>query len=579
MNAPATGQTARPSQLPATAPTNTQASYGASTFPGQNGDASSNSTGSGTTTRTVTTQFPQSPDNGTFGQQYPRPTRALAGGTTRRRAAARRQPSAVATFGPGAPPIFYPSVPSALSSQPYPDLPPYNNGQQAPSDAQLLAKNVPPLRGGYTPPDPGAGTAGGPPLTPRQQEELDLEQLEASYSGWMGGNAFVRTRSGDPGLNRLYDFELPFEGSFVAGKTARFTVIPTGVFLNSGTIDPTRYTTAGFVPYLGTISAAAANTPSPQYASGVGGEIQMTTQNLGLAVGYTPYEFLVSNITGRFRYRPAGGPISFYAEREPVKDTQLSYAGLRDPGSIGFSNSGNIWGGVVATGGGVRLDKGNERAGLYASADYSTLTGFHVLENRRIQGTGGAYFRVHTFPGIGTLIVGASLFGAHFDQNERATSYGLGGYFSPDVYILGSVPVTFTGHAGNAWHYAAQAAIGVQTFQENNDPYFPLPEDAALQTAALQNCSVLSLQQRNCASAYQPLNTSTGANFSIQGEASYRVTDHWYVGAALEANNTNNYTLVQPTVFLRYLFKPQYPTDDYPTGIFPTDGLRPLRVP
>ncbi|GAA3764235.1 cellulose synthase subunit BcsC-related outer membrane protein [Terriglobus aquaticus] len=569
--APAAGQTARPSRLPATAPTNTAPSDVSTSYPAASSSANGNSS------RTVTTQFPQAPDNGRFGQQYPRPTRGTTT-TARRRSTARRQPSSVAAFGPGAPPIFYPAVPSALSSQPYPDLPPYNNGQTAPTDAQLVARNVPPLRGSYSLPDTTAGADGGPPLTQRQQEELDLAQLEASYSGWVGGNSYVRTRSGDPGLNRLYDFELPFEASVVAGKSARFTIVPTGVFLSSGTVDATRYTT-GFVPYLGSLSAAATNTPSPQYASGVGGEIQMTTQNFGLAVGYTPYEFLVSNITGRFRYRPAGGPISFYAERQPVKDTQLSYAGLRDPGSIGFSNTGNIWGGVIATGGGVRLDQGNERAGLYASADYATLTGFHVLENRRIEGTGGAYFRVHTFPGIGTLNVGGSLFAAHFDHNERATSYGLGGYFSPDVYILGTVPVTFTGHSGNAWHYVAQAAVGVQTFHENNDPYFPLPEDAALQTAALQGCTVLSLQQRNCATAYQPLNTGTGANFSITGEASYRVTDHWYAGLALEANNTNNYTLVQPTIFLRYLFKSQYPTDDYPTGLFPSNGLRPLRVP
>ena len=561
---PAPGQVPRPSRLPATAPTSRETDAG---------------TVADTRTRTVTTQFPPSQDNDTYGQQYPRPTRGVTQTTARRRTPARRRASAVATMGPGAPPIFYPPVPAALSSQPYPDLPPYNNGQAPPSDVQLLSKNVPPLRGGYAPPD-GTGTSdNGPPLNERQQAELDLAQLEASYSGWVGGNTFIRTRSGDPGLNRLYDLEVPFEASVVAGKTARFTIVPTGVFLNSGTIDPTRYTTAGFVPYLGSVSAAATNTPSPQYASGVGGEIQMTTQNLGLAVGYTPYDFLVGNITGRFRYRPGGGPITLYGERQPVRDTQLSYAGLRDPGSIGFSNAGNIWGGVVATGGGVRLDAGNERSGLYGSVDYSSLTGYHTLENRRIEGTAGAYFRVHSFPGLGTLNVGASLFAMHFDHNERATSYGLGGYFSPDIYFLGSIPVTFTGHSGNAWHYFVTGSVGLQTFRENNDPYFPLPEDAALQTAALQNCSVLSLQQRNCATAYQPQNTGTGANFSILGEASYRVSDHWYAGASLEANNTNNYNLVQPTAFLRYLFKPQYPTDEYPTGLFPTNGLRPLRVP
>ena len=184
---PAPGQTSRPSRLPATAPTNTQPSYG-STGAG-NGAEGAGASG-GTTTRTVTTQFPQAPDNGTFAQQYPRPTRGLARATTRRRSAARRQASSVAAMGPGAPPVFYPAVPSALSSQPYPDLPPYNNGQQAPTDAQLVAKNVPPLRGGYTRPDADPGSAAGPPLNERQQAELDLAQLEASYRR-MGGRQLL----------------------------------------------------------------------------------------------------------------------------------------------------------------------------------------------------------------------------------------------------------------------------------------------------------------------------------------------------------------------------------------------------
>ena len=130
----------------------------------------------------------------------------------------------------------------------------------------------------------------GPPLNERQQAELDLATLEASYSGWVGGNTSVRFRSGTSGVDRLYDVETPFESSFVAGKTARFTIVPRGVFLNSGTINPANTANNGASPYLGTYPANGVNTPTPQYASGVGGEIQMSTQNLGIAVGYTPYE-------------------------------------------------------------------------------------------------------------------------------------------------------------------------------------------------------------------------------------------------------------------------------------------------
>ena len=417
----------------------------------------------------------------------------------------------------------------------------------------------------------------GPPLNERQQTELDLATLEASYSGWLGGNAFLRARSGTPGIDRLNDFEIPFEASVVLGKSARFTVVPRGVFLNSGTINPATVANGGSAPYLGTFPANGVNTPAPQYASGVGGEIQMSTQNLGIAVGYTPYEFLVNNITARFRYKIAGGPVTVYGERDSVRDTQLSYAGLRDPGVISLTTPSPIWGGVVSSGGGIRFDRGTEKNGLYVSADGAAFTGYHVLENRRYEGTIGAYFRVKQFPGVGSLSVGASLFGEHFDYNERALSYGNGGYFSPEVYVLGSVPVTFNGYYKTSWHYVVQGSVGVQTFQEDSAQLFPL--DPAQQIGAQAGCTNIQIASRTCAAAFLPLNTNTGANFNVNAEASYRVADHWYVGGALTANNTNNYTLVQPTVFLRYLFRQQFPAEDYPTGLFPTEGFRPLRVP
>ncbi len=369
---------------------------------------------------------------------------------------------------------------------------------------------------------------------------------------------------------------MPIEATFVAGKAFRFSVVPRAVFLQSGTIDSSRYGNGG-APYLGTLTANAINTPAPQYASGIGGELQMVTQNIGLAAGYTPYEFLVNNFTARGRYRIFGGPFTVFGERDSVKETQLSYAGLRDPGSVTLLNSGNIWGGVVATGGGLRFDHGNERAGLYLSGDGAALTGFHVLDNRRYEGTAGAYFRVKQFPGVGTLNIGASLFAMHFDHNERALTYGNGGYFSPEIYFLGAVPITFTGFYKNKLHYVVQAALGVQTFQEDTAPLFPL--DAATQTNAQSGCTLVQLANHTCGNAEAPVNTDTGFNFSIQAQASYRLTEHFFVGGALEANNTNNYNVVQPTVFLRYTFRAQYPTDDYPTGLFPVSGFRPLRVP
>ena len=559
--APGYGQTARPSSLPAMNTTD-NSNTGNSAMMGQSYPTQSQYS------QTVTRQQTDS-----YGQQYPQPQRGQAYRAAPRRMV-RRSVVASTAPGPAYAPLYYPAVPTGLTGQGYPALGPAYPLGTAPTDAQLVQRNLPPLRGYYN----ANGTPEvGPPLTERQQAELDLATLEASYSGWIGGSPSIRFRSGTAGLNRLFDYEAPVEATFVAGKTVRFSVIPKAVLLNSGALDTTAFqNTIGTVTtILGTLPANAINPPSAQYASGVGGEIQMSTQNLGVALGYTPYEFLVNNITGRVRWRPGGSHVTLFGERDAVKETQLSYAGLRDPGSVTPVFSGNIWGGVISTGGGVRFDFGDEKAGFYLSADGAALTGYHVLDNRKYEGTGGAYFRVRQFPGVGSLNVGGSIFGMHYDHNERGMTYGQGGYFSPEAYFLGSIPITFNGYHGTQWHYVVSGALGVQTFQEDNAPYYPL--DASLQTGALSGCTLPQIAARTC--GYYPINTGTGANFDVSGQVSYRVNEHWFVGAFGKANNTNNYTTGTIGFSVHYLFRPQYATEDYPTGLFPIEGIRPLRVP
>jgi hypothetical protein len=282
-----------------------------------------------------------------------------------------------------------------------------------------------------------------------------------------------------------------------------------------------------------------------------------------LAVGYTPYGFLITNVTGRIQWRPFGGHITLFGDRDSVKDTQLSYAGMRDPGTISAIYDGNIWGGVISTGGGVRLDIGTDRSGLYVSGDGADLTGYHVLENRKYEGTMGAYFRVKAWPGYGSLNVGATFFGMHYDYNERGMTYGQGGYFSPNVYFLAAVPITYNGYYKTDFHYTINGSVGLQTFQEDKAPYFPL--DQPLEVGS--------------SNAQYGLNSNTGLNYAISTEGSYRIADHWYVGGFIDGNNTNNYNTVSGGFFVRYLFKPQYPTESSPTGLFPSTGFRPLRVP
>ena len=504
----------------------------------------------------------------TPGQQYPQPhTKSAPATSSTRVTRSARKTAPLPDPQPVTPgqPMTYPIYPQPLENEGTPQIPGTYPLGTPPSDYELQQLRVPPLRG-YI--DPRITMDPRVPLTERQQAQLDLVLIEGSFSNWVGGSVLGRYRSGTPGVDRLEALETPFEATFVLGNTARFSIVPKAVFLNSGQLVLNSSSTTTAAPILGTLYNNSTAAVVQQFSSGVGGEIQLSTQTIGLAIGYSPYGFLVSNLIGRARWRPGNGHFTLYGGRDSVKETQLSYAGLRDPGSS--TNNGNIWGGVVESGGGIRFDAGDEHSGLYIQGEGADVTGYHVLENRKYDGTMGAYFRVATWPEYGSLNIGGTLYGSHYDYNERGETYGLGGYFSPNVYFLAAVPVTFNGHYNTALHYSINGSVGIQTFQEDSQVYFPL--DPASQigvpscTANGQGCGL-------------PVNSNTGLNYSIDAQLSYRVNDHWYIGALLSGNNTNNYNTISGGFFARYMFRPQVQTEAYPTGLFPVEGIRPIRVP
>ena len=453
-----------------------------------------------------------------------------------------------------------------LGGQPYPLIgPPYPVSPYG----QLMAGNLPQPGGAYEEQAPT-------PMTPRQGAESELASLEGSYSGWWGGTTIGRYRTGTPGLDQLTDVEVPTEVSAELGRSARLTAIALPVFLNSGTLNATAFTGSN-VPYLGTMPANSASPPAQQLSYGIGGELQLTTKNIGLAAAYTPYNFLVQNITGHLSLRLFAGHLTIFGDRDPVKDTQLSYAGLRDPETITPLFPGNTWGGVVSSTGGARVDVGSGGSGFYLSGDGGVLHGYHVLNNSKFEGSMGAYLRAKNWPTVGSLTLGASLFAMHYHWDEVGLSYGQGGYFSPNTYFLASVPVTFNGAYKSNLHYLVSGALGMHTLDQDWEYYYPL--DAGLQAnlQAVLGCSVAQLAAHTCAE--YPVSGITGFNYNVNSEMSYRFGEHWYLGGFVSANNTDNYNTVTGGFFFRYAMHRQHESQGYPTGLFPVDGFRPLRVP
>ncbi len=469
-------------------------------------------------------------------------------------------------------PVMQSAPAQEVQPQPY-ELP--SEQQTAPStgltDQELEQRNLPPLRGPWVRIQRQAQ-----PLSPRDEAEMQLRAIESGYSGWLGGSGVLNYRSGNLGFDHLTALESPLEVSVPLGPAARFTLVAQPVFLDSGQADGTatlnvlESTTAGnalaTIPEpIGTLTATDTKPPAQQNAAGIGGEIQLAFPNFAIAAGYTPYGFLVSTFTGRMMWRPANGPFTFNFSRQPVTDSQLSYAGLRDPAGDSLGTQGQIWGGVVSNQGSLQYARGNAESGFYMGAGGQYLTGYNVEKNNRFDVNGGAYWRVITQPEYGNFSIGTNFFAMRYANNQDAFTHGMGGYFSPQAYFLANVPFTWAGHYETNWHYTVMGALGVQAFQQDRTALWPLLADKPLETS-----------QNN---PFLPALTSVGPNYDLRGQVAYQIGPHWFAGGYFGANNTRNYSSATAGFYVRYMFRAQPSTAAGPTGLFPSDGLRPFTVP
>jgi len=366
-------------------------------------------------------------------------------------------------------------------------------------------------------------------LTEQVHEELSA--LDGRNAPFLGGGPNIEARGGRAGFEQRTLVEGDIEASVVLGSAVRLGLAATPTQITAGASDGSSELRLGMLP-----QGVAFDKLS---ATGVGLSGQLSTETLGLWAGITPRGFLVQNIVGGFRFRPANGPLTFTFSREALRDTLLSYAGVRDP------VSNQVFGGVVANSAAARADFGNENAGYYFGGGYQQLQGVNVEANKRYDGLAGGYRRILS-RAEGDLNIGIFALGLHYDNNLRYFTFGQGGYFSPQRYFLVGVPVTWRG----VWHrrlqYTLSGSVGPQIFREDDSPYFP--------TNAL-------LQGRD--GPYYPGITSTGINFNTDFRWLYQFNENWFLGGLLNINNARNYTSQSLSFYLRYSPKARTLGSDY----------------
>ena len=413
---------------------------------------------------------------------------------------------------------YYPQAPAAQTA-------PSGNGNYAPSPANVANSQT-------------LGVA------------EELAQVNREQTSTVSGGIVFRNRAGEDGLSDLTDIEAPIQGRIQAGN-GHVIVTATPVTLDAGTASNEAQTLARF----GSGAASNASAYGSQTANGVGLSLGYQNKSLSGDVGVTPLGFREINAVGGLQYNGSVNDQVSYSlavARRAVTDSLLSYAGTRD-------QSSNLeWGGVTSSGALATLSWDDGTSGLYANAAYQFLDGYNVAANSAIKGGGGVYSRLLK-DADQTLTVGVNTTLMGYNRNLSYFTYGQGGYFSPQQYVILNLPVEWTGRNGN-FTYDVKGSVGVQHYHEDASAYFPLGDS----TSTALRSALISAGTAPDSNAIYPSQSKTGIAYSFSAVGEYQLAPQLAVGATASLGNAYQYREYLAAVYVRYSFTKQTGLQPFP---------------
>ncbi|MFM0552160.1 cellulose synthase subunit BcsC-related outer membrane protein [Paraburkholderia sediminicola] len=470
----------------------------------------------------------------------------------------------------------YPQQQQGYAQQPYQPYPaqqqqpyqPYPPQQQAYAQQQPYIPQPPTgYAQPYYPAQPGANGNGNTYAQPNVANTQtlgvaeELAQVNREQSSSISGGIVFRNRSGEDGLSNLTDIEAPIQGRIRAGN-GHVVVTATPVTLDAGTAAGNVSTLARFGAGLSNDASTAAakagtNNYGNQTASGVGLSVGYEGRSISGDIGVTPIGFRETNIVGGAQYN--GGitdkvSYSLAVARRAVTDSLLSYAGAHDAGS------GLEWGGITSTGGLASLAWDDGTSGLYVNAAVQYYKGDNVQGNVAVKGGGGVYTRLlkdadQTFTiGVNTTVMG-------YNKNLSYFTYGQGGYFSPQEYVILNLPIEWTGRNG-AFTYDLKGSIGVQHYRQDASNYFPLNDGSNRQGSAVQNAAQFGTSVQS--NAQYPSQSKTGVSYSLSAVGEYQLAPQLAFGATASLGNAYEYREYLAAVYVRYSFSKQTGLQPFP---------------
>lgn len=366
----------------------------------------------------------------------------------------------------------------------------------------------------------------------------EINSIEARRQVWVEGGQQSLQKNSTDGISSLRGWERPLVAWMPKGYDGHYFLHVDQLQLDAGPLPLER----GDALEFGQVAAW----PESDYRVG-GTQQRHSGTNVGFGfvgdtlawdVGATGVGFPVTNFVGgishsdsteRFNYK-------FAVDRRPLTGNLMTYAGAHDP------ITGQVWGGVVATGASARVSTDIGAYSTSLSASYALLTGKNVRRNTRLQMRWEANRNVwqsrHS-----NLNLALALSAWRYGHDLSEFSWGHGGYYSPRSYLSLALPLEWSGRKG-ALTWLVRGAVSFSRSSSSASDFFP--GNPALQVQA----SELGRQPVYLGSR------STGFGRSLRSAVEYDLSRQLTLGAQLDIDRSAYYAPTSVLFYARYRFDP-----------------------
>lgn len=340
----------------------------------------------------------------------------------------------------------------------------------------------------------------------------------------------LRNKSGTSGLSRLdLSWQSSLEAAAPIGKAAELWLRLDRVRLDSGSL-PDNAPVGRFPPAPALYAYQPVTAMRGWQATLLWRDEKRRAWDAQL--GLTPSDGAVSpQWTARFETRLRAGEVDLQwrAYREPVRESILSYTGLRDP------YQGDAWGRVLRNGvqANLRIELDTDWIAT-AQAGAELVTGMHVADNQRLMAEAGLGYRLK-IAGFDYAVLGLGISTDHYSKNLGQFTFGHGGYFSPQRYWRVGPSLDFMTAENRRFMLRGRISAGRTGKREDAAPLFPLEPDGRFYAES----------------------RGVGNAFDIELAGAWQVSATVQAGALLARRQSPQYNDYAVMGFIRFLFEPR----------------------